>query len=237
MFTTLLLSLFSLVSSALAVPLPARDVVDPPITSPTASTVWNVGETQIVTWSTANLPTNITNPNGMLVLGYIANDSENLMLQSPLATNLNYSDGQAPVTVPNVPTGTNYIVVLFGDSGNASPQFTIKNGASSGTTTAMSSPAVTSTSPSSPSPTATASGGSPNSASAAGQSSAPLVTVTSTSTITVSASGASSSGSASTASQATGSSTQTNAAGSKYVPSLHCGLSVCLVLASLTFVM
>lgn len=242
MFTTLALSLFSLVSCVLTAPLPARDVVAPPITSPTASTVWNVGDTQTVTWSTANLPTNVTNPDGMLILGYVANGSENLMLQSPLATNLSYSVGQAQITVPSVPTGNNYIVVLFGDSGNTSPQFTITNGASSGTpTTATSPPAVTPTTPSSSSSTTTPSSGSPNSASPAGQSSAPVVTVTSTSVITVSGSGtsspASSSASASVAPQAAASSTQTNAAGSKYVPSSHYGLSIGLVLASLVFVL
>ncbi|KAI9462229.1 hypothetical protein HD554DRAFT_2002369, partial [Boletus coccyginus] len=102
-----------------------RDVVSPPITSPTAATVWHVGQTQTVTWSTTSLPVNQTNPVGMLVLGYMSNDSENLMLDSPLATNLNYSAGQAQITVPNVPTRSDYIVVLFGDSGNASPEFTI----------------------------------------------------------------------------------------------------------------
>ncbi|KAF8558329.1 hypothetical protein OG21DRAFT_1382797, partial [Imleria badia] len=103
----------------------SRDVVDPPITSPTANTIWNVGQTQTVTWQTTGLPVNQTNPSGMLVLGYMYNNSENLMLNSPLATNLNYSVGQAQITVPNVPTRTDYIVVLFGDSGNASPEFTI----------------------------------------------------------------------------------------------------------------
>ncbi|KAI6030709.1 hypothetical protein F5J12DRAFT_802348 [Pisolithus orientalis] len=234
MFTTLALSLFSLVSCVLTVPLPARDVVDPPITSPTASTVWNVGETQTVTWSTANLPANITNPDGMLVLGYVANNSENLMLQSPLATNLSYSVGQAQITVPNVPTGTNYIVVLFGDSGNASPQFAIMNGASSGTSaTATSPPVMTSTTPSSPSPTTTPSNGLPNQASSTGQSSAPVVTVTSTSAITISPSGTSSSSASASATSQAAVSSQTNAAGSKFVPSSHYSLFICLVLASL----
>ncbi|KAI6115797.1 hypothetical protein EDD16DRAFT_654224 [Pisolithus croceorrhizus] len=241
MFTTFALSLFSLVSCVLTAPLSTRDVVAPPITSPTASTVWTVGDTETVTWSTANLPTNVTNPNGMLVLGYVANNSENLMLQSPLAVNLSYSAGQAQITVPNVPTGNNYIIVLFGDSGNASPQFTIINGASSGTsTTATSPPAAASTTPPSSSPTTTPTGGSPNSASPAGQSSVPVVTVTSTSTITASSSGASSpvsspasSASSSVPPQAAASSTQTNAAGSKYVPSSHYGLPIGLVLASL----
>ncbi|KIK44355.1 hypothetical protein CY34DRAFT_66699, partial [Suillus luteus UH-Slu-Lm8-n1] len=97
----------------------------PPITSPTAGTLWHVGEKQLVTWNTDNLPANMTNPVGMLVLGYDYNNSENLMLNSPLATNINYTLGQVLITVPNVETREDYIVVLFGDSGNASPMFTI----------------------------------------------------------------------------------------------------------------
>ncbi|OAX41746.1 hypothetical protein K503DRAFT_649824, partial [Rhizopogon vinicolor AM-OR11-026] len=108
-----------------SVPLKLRDVVDPPITSPTAGTVWHVGEMQLVTWSTTALSPNITNPVGMLVLGYMYNNSENLMLNAPLATNINYMAGQAQITVPIVDTRDDYIVVLFGDSGNASPEFTI----------------------------------------------------------------------------------------------------------------
>jgi hypothetical protein len=62
---------------------------------------------------------------------------------NPLATNFKLTDGQVQITVPNVPTRRDYIVVgefllfrhrlavqpafleVFGDSGNASPQFTI----------------------------------------------------------------------------------------------------------------
>ncbi|KAG2152999.1 uncharacterized protein EDB93DRAFT_1135899 [Suillus bovinus] len=130
-FTTLLFAISSLTTLALSLPLNLRDVVDPPITSPTADTVWHVGEKQLVTWSIDGLSSNVTNPVGMLVLGYMYNDSENLMLNSPLATNINYTVGQALITVPNVETREDYIVVLFGDSGNASPEFTIINDSSS----------------------------------------------------------------------------------------------------------
>ncbi|KAH7884958.1 hypothetical protein F5I97DRAFT_1881208 [Phlebopus sp. FC_14] len=166
MFMPVMLLLTSLATFVSAVPLALRDVVDPPITSPTANTVWHVGEQQTVTWNTTGLPSNPSNPNGMLVLGYMYNNSENLMLDSPLATNLNYSTGQAQITVPNVSTREDYIVVLFGDSGNASPQFTIINDASSSTTPT---PSPTSTPiastptapPSSPSPSPSSSGSTP----------------------------------------------------------------------------
>lgn len=132
----------SLASLVLSLPVNLRDVVDPPITSPTADTVWHVGEKQLVTWSTEGLPANITNPVGMLVLGYNYNNSENLMLNSPLATNINYTDGQVLITVPNVETREDYIVVLFGDSGNASPKFTIINDSSSSSAPAPSTSSV-----------------------------------------------------------------------------------------------
>lgn len=56
--TNLLFTISSLALLVLSVPLKLRDVVDPPITSPTASTVWHVGEMQLVTWQV--YPTCIT---------------------------------------------------------------------------------------------------------------------------------------------------------------------------------
>ncbi|KAG1879166.1 hypothetical protein F4604DRAFT_1753476 [Suillus subluteus] len=151
-FTNLLFTITSLALLALSLPLNLRDVVDPPITSPTA------GTKQLVTWSTDGLSSNVTNPVGMLVLGYMYNNSENLMLNSPLATNINYTVGQVLITVPDVETGEDYIVVLFGDSGNASPEFTIINDSSSSSAPAPStSSSVQSVTPtSSASPTAQA---------------------------------------------------------------------------------
>ncbi|KAL4073105.1 hypothetical protein V8B97DRAFT_180027 [Scleroderma yunnanense] len=243
MFMSLIFPLISFVSCVLAVPVAVRDVVAPPITSPTAGAVWHVGETQTVTWSTANLPVNITNPNGMLVLGYLYNNSENLMLNSPLATNINYADGQVQITVPNVPTRDDYIVVLFGDSGNASPQFTIINdSSSSGTpTTSVPPPSGTSTTPASPQGTSppSPSGSSPttNTGSPQGSSSGPSMSVTTTTTVPH-ASGASSTSTSSLAS--TGASTpslQTSSAGLKHSPGSYYGLPLCLVLASLIFIL
>ncbi|EPS98412.1 hypothetical protein FOMPIDRAFT_1093403, partial [Fomitopsis schrenkii] len=104
-----------------------RDVISPPVTSPDASTTWNVGETVTVTWNLSALPpnTNVTGVKGKLVLGYSTWDSEHLDINNPLATNFLLSDSKVSFVVPSVPTRNNYIVDLFGDSGNISPNFTI----------------------------------------------------------------------------------------------------------------
>ncbi|KAJ4472353.1 hypothetical protein C8R41DRAFT_776320 [Lentinula lateritia] len=108
----------------------SRDVFDPPITSPSASTIWQVGQTVTVTWDTTNLPptSQLTDPNGTIVLGYMASstDSEHLMIDSPLAQDFALSDGNVSFIVPSVVTRSDYIIALFGDSGNISPTFTIQ---------------------------------------------------------------------------------------------------------------
>jgi len=222
-------------------PLVSRDVVSPPITSPTATTVWYVGQTQTVTWSTTDLPVNQTNPVGMLVLGYWYNNSENLMLDTPLATNLNYSVGQAQITVPNVPTGSDYIVVLFGDSGNASPEFTILNDASSSTSVA---PPVPTGSPGSASPAAPTLSTSPpaNSPGNSGGSSTPLLTGSSTTAVSPTATVPTSQTTTSHTStvvvvtaSSTSSSTQSSAAWQKHVPSSRTSLGVALVVVYFAF--
>ncbi|KZT64924.1 hypothetical protein DAEQUDRAFT_677692 [Daedalea quercina L-15889] len=124
-------ALFFLLAAAHAIPLrralEERDVISPLITSPDASTVWNVGDTVTVTWNMSALPpnTNVTGVKGMVVLGYSTWQSENLDIDDPLAQNFLLSDGQVSFVVPSVPTRENYIVDLFGDSGNISPNFTI----------------------------------------------------------------------------------------------------------------
>ncbi|EIM81626.1 uncharacterized protein STEHIDRAFT_22683, partial [Stereum hirsutum FP-91666 SS1] len=102
-----------------------RIVVDPPITSPDASTVWTVGSSVTVTWNTSVIPPEAQNSTGTLVLGFQTSDSENLQLDDPLAKGFLLTDGSVQITVPDVTEKSNYIVVLFGDSGNASPEFTI----------------------------------------------------------------------------------------------------------------
>ncbi|GAW00162.1 hypothetical protein LENED_001662 [Lentinula edodes] len=132
----------------------SRDVFDPPITSPSASTIWQVGQTVTVIWDITNLPpaSQLTDPNGTVVLGYMASstDSEHLMIDSPLAQDFPLSDGNVSFIVPSVVTRSDYIIALFGDSGNISPTFTIQGTDSSSsaptTSTSVSTPLSTSSS-------------------------------------------------------------------------------------------
>ncbi|KAI0786877.1 hypothetical protein C8Q75DRAFT_769674 [Abortiporus biennis] len=148
MFRVVICALASLFISSNALPLTRRDAVAPPITSPDASTVWQVGTIQTVTWDTSNLPppANITNPTGKVILGFLTDDSENLMADSPLAQGFPITQGSVQITVPDVPSRTNYIIALIGDSGNISPLFSITGG-SAAPSSGSASPTSTVTSP------------------------------------------------------------------------------------------
>jgi len=100
----------------------------PPIITPDSETVWCVGEKVTVTWDTSNRPKEITNPKGELLLGHVNSDGsggENLAPKS-LAKNFLLAHGQISFVVPDVAPNNDYIVVLVGDSGDASQEFTIK---------------------------------------------------------------------------------------------------------------
>ncbi|KAF8587494.1 hypothetical protein K439DRAFT_1614286 [Ramaria rubella] len=122
-----LLVVLSTAWSTLALPvLQLRDVINPRITFPTAGAVFKAGQTITVTWDTSVLP--VGSPNkGMIVLGVNTTTSENLQLDSPLAEDFLLTDGSHEITFPeNLTTKHNYILDLFGDSGNISPEFTVK---------------------------------------------------------------------------------------------------------------
>ncbi|KAG7088281.1 hypothetical protein E1B28_012294 [Marasmius oreades] len=106
----------------------SRDVYSPRITSPARGTVWMVGYNATITWDTSNPPQHITNAIGEIVLGHLnENDSnEHLDLGHPLAEGFDLRSGTVTVKVPEVKPGENYFVVLFGDSGNTSPPFSIE---------------------------------------------------------------------------------------------------------------
>ncbi|OSC97211.1 hypothetical protein PYCCODRAFT_1350861, partial [Trametes coccinea BRFM310] len=107
---------------------PKTDIVfRPHITSPQAGAVWPVGSTQTVTWDTSDIPEEARNQTGLILLGYLEGDDtdEHLGVNDPLAYNFPITAGSAQVTVPDVQTRNDYVVVLFGDSGNTSPKFTI----------------------------------------------------------------------------------------------------------------
>jgi len=132
-FLTTLLSALALAASTTAEPIRVAKrsdliVFSPPITSPRAGDRWQVGSLQTVTWDTSNIPPSGKNNGGTILLGF--NDgsgSENLDSDHPLASGFLLTAGSHQITVPQVQNRTHYFVVLFGDSGNMSPEFTIFN--------------------------------------------------------------------------------------------------------------
>ncbi|KAI0771085.1 hypothetical protein BD413DRAFT_476760 [Trametes elegans] len=120
----LLLAFFALFSQlAAAMPVAAlekRDVYVPPVLYPHAGTVWHKGETQNVTWDVSDPPVNITNSVGRVMLR-----KGDLTTPLILAKGFDILQGHVEVTVPWVIEDNDYSVVLFGDSGNWSGQFSI----------------------------------------------------------------------------------------------------------------
>ncbi|KAK2465743.1 hypothetical protein APHAL10511_002287 [Amanita phalloides] len=106
-----------------------RTVFSPHITSPTAGTEWLVGSLVSVTWDASGVPPDATDRKGKIILGYLDDDdgNEHLHYKNPLAKNFDIRRGRVNFTVPDVESRDDYIVVLFGDSGNRSPKFSISN--------------------------------------------------------------------------------------------------------------
>jgi hypothetical protein len=123
---TLLTSAFMavLAASASAKPITvAREMLDvwaPTITSPDASTVWIEGHQYNVTWDTSNAPAQISN-GASVRLGEHGN-----LTSTVLASGFDLRTGWVTVTCPsNLTSGNFYSIILFGDSGDQSPQFSI----------------------------------------------------------------------------------------------------------------
>ncbi|KAF7346566.1 hypothetical protein MSAN_01884700 [Mycena sanguinolenta] len=174
MFRFTILCLFLFFSAILAAPLDSRTAFAPPITSPTAQSVWKVGQVQTVTWQVdlvfqlvsrlirvQECFRNTSRYNavstrcvtGMIQLGYLDPNSEGEHLSTILASGFNLTDEKANITVPSVVTRSTYIIVLFGDSGNISPEFTIEGtSASSGSESSASTNAASTSSGSAGSP-------------------------------------------------------------------------------------
>lgn len=109
-------------------------VINPKITTPNSGTKWRAGGSFTVKWSTTYndgtgkqvaIPDNF---NGMIKLGYLeAGDPYNEHLLWDLASGFKLNSGSQQITLPaDLPTRTGYIIVLMGDSGNASQKFTIR---------------------------------------------------------------------------------------------------------------
>ncbi|KAL0069876.1 hypothetical protein AAF712_003146 [Marasmius tenuissimus] len=122
-------------------PLAPRDVFVPPVTYPHRGVVWYSGQRYNVTWDVSNPPKQITNLRGAVVLAknrrlllgkqYVPTESDwPLTLPEQdhyLADGFDIRDGIVEVKVPNVSTGDDYSVVVFGDSGNFGQTFSIKH--------------------------------------------------------------------------------------------------------------
>ncbi|CDO70317.1 hypothetical protein BN946_scf184843.g6 [Trametes cinnabarina] len=116
--------LSSWVQFALSAPIASqekRDVFVPPVLYPHAGTVWTKGQRHNVTWDTTDAPVNITNKVGTILLR-----KGDLTTPLVLAAGFDILLGRIEVTVPWVIPDSDYSVVLFGDSGNFSPEFTIQ---------------------------------------------------------------------------------------------------------------
>ncbi|KAI8086481.1 uncharacterized protein BX664DRAFT_335905 [Halteromyces radiatus] len=122
-FKSILIILVTFVTLSFAI------VLNPHITSPTSSTKWRAGSQHTITWDTENVaggPIPDTYK-GTIKLGYLdPKDGPNEHLQWELASDFLLNKGSQVVTLPaDLETKRTYIIVLMGDSGNASPQFAI----------------------------------------------------------------------------------------------------------------
>jgi len=129
-FTTVLAAVAAASAASIHLGRAQLDVIDLPIVHPAAGAVWHAGDVQTVTWDTAPLPPSQQSQVGLILLGYYNHTSadaqnEHLDIENPLASNFLLSAGQINVTVPNKPELDSYFLVLFGDSGNVSGEFTI----------------------------------------------------------------------------------------------------------------
>ncbi|KAJ4483386.1 hypothetical protein J3R30DRAFT_3284270 [Lentinula aciculospora] len=113
---------FALVALVYAHPISllARDVFVPEIITPTTGETWVIGDTQSVTWNVSSPPAQITNPVGQILLR-----KGELTQNVTLAGDFSILAGNVSFIVPSVTPDDDYSIVLFGDSGNFSPEFSI----------------------------------------------------------------------------------------------------------------
>ncbi|SPO29523.1 uncharacterized protein UTRI_04743_B [Ustilago trichophora] len=110
------------------VALEKRLVYNPKITCPVSSTVWTAGQSYTVEWDSSDIPVEAEAYKGMIKLGYTpADGAGGLNLHWTLADGFPIKDGKVKVTLPEeLKERNDYIIVVMGDSGNASEMFTIK---------------------------------------------------------------------------------------------------------------
>ncbi|KAJ6557719.1 hypothetical protein B0H19DRAFT_1376347 [Mycena capillaripes] len=124
-FTSSVSTLIPFVLAAVARAAPTAptplDVFVPPITFPTAGTVWVSKTQQNVTWDASGAPASISNGAELFLR------KDGITAPFILAKDFDLRTGSLEITVPWVLTGSDYQLALFGDSGNFSPMFTIES--------------------------------------------------------------------------------------------------------------
>ncbi|KAJ7211699.1 hypothetical protein GGX14DRAFT_362367 [Mycena pura] len=120
-FTATIISALVMAPGAHGAPAATRDVFSPPILYPHAGTVWHSFQRHNVTWDTSGAPASISNE-ALLLLA-----KGGLTAPFILAKGFDLRAGRFEIEVPHVFAGTNYQLVLLGDSGNLSPMFTIES--------------------------------------------------------------------------------------------------------------
>ncbi|KAF9065788.1 hypothetical protein BDP27DRAFT_1424532 [Rhodocollybia butyracea] len=121
-FTLLISTIVALLTaftSAQPVARNALDVWSPTVLSPTSTTVWTQGQQYNVTWDTSDAPSQISN-GASVRLGV-----QHTLTDTVLADGFDLRQGWVTVTAPVVPSGSEYTIILFGDSGNESEEFSI----------------------------------------------------------------------------------------------------------------
>ncbi|KAJ8591170.1 hypothetical protein M405DRAFT_814771, partial [Rhizopogon salebrosus TDB-379] len=123
-FLSYFFMLLALLSCAFSAPvsLVKRDVWVPKIICPTSTSVWTAGGTFLVTWDTSSKPSQVTNPTGKI---YLRQDGATQ--STPIESGFALTDGQVNVTIPDTTNSGLWEIVLFGDSGNWSDEFTINS--------------------------------------------------------------------------------------------------------------
>ncbi|KAI0034498.1 hypothetical protein K488DRAFT_83904 [Vararia minispora EC-137] len=106
--------------------LAARDVWSPKVTTPHHGTVWRAGGTYAVEWSTANPPDHVSNRASIALRKGDRTMEGKRVHAGSLAEGFDLHTGHQDITLPeDLVAGDDYRIVLFGDSGNWSPPFTI----------------------------------------------------------------------------------------------------------------
>ena len=107
-FTTFATTVLAIAASAIAVPVQhaARDVWDPTILIPNATTVWEAGSTVNVTWATDDAPASISNGAAIFLR------DNTTFYQPALAEGFDLRSGTQEITLPaNISADTDYRIV------------------------------------------------------------------------------------------------------------------------------